>query len=95
MLSLSQPLETFRQYLLPRTVISQKSRWVPLENQTSQNKKSPLSFLIRCCDITYYYPKRLAMKIRAIYSRNPSNTERINITNLKQNIVINCFVALQ
>ena len=35
------------------------------------------------------------MKIRAIYSRNPSNTERFNITKLKQNIVINCFVALQ
>ena len=31
MLSLSQPLETFRQYLLPRTVILQKKiRWVPL-----------------------------------------------------------------
>ena len=82
--------------MLPRTVIlKKKSRVVPLENQTSQNKTSPLIFLIRCCDITYYYPKRLAMKIRAIYSRNPSNTERINITNLKQNIVINCFVALQ
>ena len=31
MLSLSQPLETSRQYLLPRTVILQKKiRWVPL-----------------------------------------------------------------
>ena len=67
---------------------------MPLENQTSWNKKSPLIFLMRCSDITYYYPKRLTM-IRAIYSRNPSNTGRFNVTKLKQNIVINCFVALQ
>ena len=77
-----KPFSTFRNFQAifasSNSYFTAKSRWVPLENQTSQNKKSPLIFLIRCCDITYYYPKRLAMKMRAIYSQNPSNTELIS-----------------